>query len=184
MCGYDILAWLEPDVAAHVSGGPIPMSDADLMRTIEETAFALEICSSGNDRSTLLAARRLKELGRLDRLTLGTDTPGGTGVIPRGMLRNILYLGGGVRPRRRARRLRSRPATRPRRMGSMWACCARARPPISWLRRRSRARPARRSPRSIAHGDLPGISHVLVDGEPWSTGAAGRRRRPRYRGDS
>ncbi len=68
------------------------MSDGDLMRTIEETAFALEICSSGNDRSTFLAARRLRELGRLDRLTFGTDTPGGTGVIPRGMLRNILYL--------------------------------------------------------------------------------------------
>ena len=30
--------------------------------------------------------------GQLARLTLGTDTPGGTGVIPRGMLRNICYL--------------------------------------------------------------------------------------------
>ena len=32
MCGFDILSWLQPDIAAHVSGGPIPMSDADLAR--------------------------------------------------------------------------------------------------------------------------------------------------------
>jgi enamidase len=92
MCGHEILSWLQPDIAAHVSGGPIPMSDHDLARVIDETNFALEICTSGNYRSTLLAARRLRERGQLARLTLGTDTPGGTGVIPRGMLRNILYL--------------------------------------------------------------------------------------------
>ena len=60
MCGYDILAWLEPDVAAHVSGGPIPMSDADLAAHHRRHQFRLEICSSGNDRSTLLAVRRLQ----------------------------------------------------------------------------------------------------------------------------
>ncbi len=48
MCGYDILSWLQPDIAAHVAGGPIPMSDEDLDRVIDETSFALEICSSGN----------------------------------------------------------------------------------------------------------------------------------------
>ena len=51
--------------------------------------FALEICSSGNDRSTQRAVDRLRDKGQLARLTLGTDTPGGTGVMPRGMLRNI-----------------------------------------------------------------------------------------------
>ncbi len=164
ICGYDILAWLEPDIAAHVSGGPIPMSDRDLVRTIEETRFALEICSSGNDRSTLLAARRLRELGRLDRLTLGTDTPGGTGIIPRGMLRNILYLAavsqlapgeaiavatgntarahgldvGVLRPGAPADLLVAAPVE-----GSAGTTLADA----------------------IAHGDLPGISYALVDGE-------------------
>ncbi len=27
VCGYQVLSWLQPDIAAHVSGGPIPMSD-------------------------------------------------------------------------------------------------------------------------------------------------------------
>jgi len=26
ICGFEILSWLQPDIAAHVSGGPIPMS--------------------------------------------------------------------------------------------------------------------------------------------------------------
>ncbi len=34
----------------------------------------------------------MRAKGQLSRLTLGTDTPGGTGVIPRGMLRNICYI--------------------------------------------------------------------------------------------
>ena len=35
MCGYDILSWLKPDIAAHISGGPIPMSDDDLDKVID-----------------------------------------------------------------------------------------------------------------------------------------------------
>ena len=65
ICGYDVLAWLKPDVAAHVSGGPIPMSDGDLDRLIDDTTFALEICSSGNDRSTHRAVNRLRDKGQL-----------------------------------------------------------------------------------------------------------------------
>ncbi len=92
ICGYDVLSWLQPDIAAHVSGGPIPMSDADMDAVVDNTTFALEICSSGNYGSTLRLVRRLADKGQLARLTVGTDTPGGTGVIPRGMLRNLLFL--------------------------------------------------------------------------------------------
>ena len=92
VCGFDTLSWLQPDVAAHVSGGPIPMSDADLDALVDETGFALELCSSGSYRSFIRVVERLASAGRLDRLTLGTDTPGGTGVLARGMLRNILFL--------------------------------------------------------------------------------------------
>ena len=165
MCGYDILSWLEPDIAAHVSGGPIPMSDADLLRTIDETKFWLEICSSGNDRSTLLAARRLKETGRLGRLTLGTDTPGGTGVIPRGMLRNICYLAGvcGLAPGEAIACATGNTAQ----AHGLEAGVLRAGAPADLLI----AAPVEGShgttlADAIAHGDLPGISHVFVDGEP------------------
>ena len=86
-----MLSWLQPDIAAHVSGGPIPMSDDDIDAMVDNTSFALEVCSSGNYRSTARLVRAADAKDQLARLTLGTDTPGGTGVIPRGMLRNVLY---------------------------------------------------------------------------------------------
>jgi len=164
VCGYDTLAWLQPDIAAHVAGGPIPMSDDDLDKVIDRTTFALELCSSGNYRSTLRAVTRIRERGQLARLTLGTDTPGGTGVIPRGMLRNVLYLAsvcgltpgeavavatgntakahgldvGVLRPGAPADIVLAGPVT-----GSAGTTLSDA----------------------IAHGDLPGISIVLIDGE-------------------
>ena len=45
-----------------------------------------------NYRATRVTTDHLRATGQLHRLTLGTDTPGGTGVIPRGMLRNICFL--------------------------------------------------------------------------------------------
>jgi enamidase len=164
ICGFEILAWLQPDIAAHVSGGPIPMSDADLNRTIEETSFALEICSSGNYRSTLLATRRLRELRRLDRLTLGTDTPGGTGIIPRGMLRNILYLASvcELAPGEAIAVATGNTAT----AHGLDVGFLRVGAPADLII----CGPVEGSSGTtltdaIAHGDLPGISYVLVDGE-------------------
>jgi enamidase len=164
MCGYDILAWLDPDVAAHVSGGPIPMGDKDLLRTIEETRFALEICSSGNDRSTLLAARRLKELGRLDRLTLGTDTPGGTGVIPRGMLRNICYLAG-VCGLSAGEAIAIATGNTGRAHGLDTGVLRVGSPADLLVAAPVEGSSGSTLSETIAHGDLPGLSHVLVDGE-------------------
>ena len=63
MCGYDILEWLKPDIAAHISGGPIPMSDSDLDKVIDGASFAVEICSSGNYGSTKRAVERMREEG-------------------------------------------------------------------------------------------------------------------------
>ncbi len=165
MCGYDILAWLDPDIAAHVSGGPIPMSDADLLRTIAETRFALEICSSGNDRSTLLAARRMKELGRLDRLTLGTDTPGGTGVIPRGMLRNICYLAG-VCGLSAAEAIAVATGNTAKAHGLDVGVLRPGAPADLLVAAPVEGSSGKPLAATSAHGDLPGISHILVDGEP------------------
>jgi len=94
VAGFDVVRRVAPDVIGHISGGPIPMPDQDIERTIRETGCFAEICSSMNYRASLVALKALQEEGALHRLTLGTDTPGGTGVIPRGMLRNILFLSG------------------------------------------------------------------------------------------
>jgi len=164
ICGYDILSWLQPDIAAHVSGGPIPMSDADLLRTINETRFSLEICSSGNYRSTILAVRRVHEMGMLDRLTLGTDTPGGTGVIPRGMLRNVLYLSAvcDLSPGEAIAVATGNTAKAHGLDGGVLRVGA---PADIVVCGRVEGSSGTSMADAIAHGDLPGISYVLVDGE-------------------
>lgn len=93
VAGQDIVTAVQPDVVGHISGGPIPMPDHEIRGVIDGVpAAAIEVCSSMNYRATKIVAEHLTSRDELHRLTLGTDTPGGTGVIPRGMLRNICFL--------------------------------------------------------------------------------------------
>jgi enamidase len=164
ICGYDVLAWLQPDIAAHVSGGPIPMSDADLDAVVDRTTFWLEICSSGNYGSTVRAVRRLAESGQLARLTLGTDTPGGTGVIPRGMLRNLLLLCSvcGLLPGEAVAIATGNTA---RAHGLDVGVLTEGAPADIVICGPVEGSTGTSVADAIAHGDLPGIAYVLVDGE-------------------
>jgi enamidase len=164
ICGYDVLSWLQPDIAAHVSGGPIPMSDADLDAVVDHTGFWLEICSSGNYGSTVRVVRRLAEQGQLKRLTLGTDTPGGTGVIPRGMLRNILLLCSvcGLSPGEAIAIATGNTARAHGLEVGVLAVGAAADIVICGPVEGSTGSSVSDA---IAHGDLPGIAYVLIDGE-------------------
>lgn len=164
VCGYDVLAWLQPDIAAHVSGGPIPMSDADMDAVVDRTAFALEVCSSNNYRSTHRLVRRLAACGQLARLTLGTDTPGGTGVIPRGMLRNVLYLASmcDLTPGQAVAVATGNTA---KAHGVDVGVLAVGRPADIIVCGSITGSAGTTLSDAIAHGDLPGITHVLIDGE-------------------
>jgi enamidase len=164
ICGYDILSWLKPDIAAHISGGPIPMCDADLDRVIDETTFALEICSSGNDRSTHRAVNRLRDKGQLARLTLGTDTPGGTGVIPRGMLRNICAIASvcGVPP---GEAIAIATGNTAKAHGLEVGVLAPGRPADIVVCGPVEGSAGTTIADAIAHGDLPGIAYVIAGGE-------------------
>lgn len=164
VCGYDILSWLKPDIAAHISGGPIPMSDDDLDKVIDTTDFALEICSSGNYGSTQRAVRRLKDRGALSRLTLGTDTPGGTGVIPRGMLRQLCFICSicDVTP---AEAVAIATGNTARAHGLDVGVLALGKPADIVICGPVQGSAGTSVADAIAHGDLPGIAYVLIDGE-------------------
>jgi enamidase len=164
VCGYDILSWLKPDIAAHISGGPIPMSDDDLDKVIDRTDFALEICSSGNYGSTQRAVRRLKDRGALSRLTLGTDTPGGTGIIPRGMLRQLCFICSvcDVSP---AEAIAIATGNTARAHGLDVGILAVGKPADIVICGPVQGSAGTTVADAIAHGDLPGIAYVLIDGE-------------------
>ena len=173
MCGFETLSWLQPDIAAHVSGGPIPMSDADLDELVDGTDFALEVCSSGNYRSTLLAVRRLAELGRLDRLTLGTDTPGGTGIIPRGMLRNVLFLSA-VCELSPGEAVAVAAGNTAKAHGLEEGILRPGAPADLVIAGPVEGSAGSTLSDAIAHGDLPGISYVFIDGVPVVRGRSGQ----------
>ncbi len=164
VCGYNVLSWLQPDIAAHVSGGPIPMSDEDIDAVVDRTSFALEVCSSGNYRSTARLVARLIAKGQLGRLTLGTDTPGGTGVIPRGMLRNVLYLSSmcNLTPGQAVAVATGNTA---KAHGVDVGVLAVGKPADIVVCGPITGSAGTTLSDAIAHGDLPGISHVLIDGE-------------------
>jgi enamidase len=90
----------DPDVSYHVNGGPIAMPDADFPRLVNESKIAMQVCTAGNLRTTLLVAKLLAEANQSERLLIATDTPTGSGIMPLGMLYTMSHLVslGGVAP--------------------------------------------------------------------------------------
>lgn len=92
VAGIDIVRTIQPDIVGHITGGPIPMPEKEMVQIVAETDYCVEICSSGNYRMALSLIRAVKAHNAFHRVLIGTDTPGGTGVIPRGILREIAFL--------------------------------------------------------------------------------------------
>jgi len=95
---------------------------------------------------------------------IGTDTPGGTGVIPRGMLREIAYLSSvaDVPPEIAIAMATGNVA---RAHGLPQGVLEVGRPADIVLLDRIKGSVASDALDSLAKGDLPGISVVLIDGE-------------------
>ena len=88
----DHLLQIRPHVSFHINGGPTAMPDADFSRVILESDIALQVCTAGNLRTTLLCARLAQQHGAFDRFIIATDTPTGSGIMPLGMLYTIAHL--------------------------------------------------------------------------------------------
>jgi enamidase len=88
----DHLLAMHPHVSFHINGGPTAMPDADFGRVIRESSIALQICTAGNLRTSLLCARLAVEHDAFDRLLIATDTPTGSGVMPLGMLYTLAHI--------------------------------------------------------------------------------------------
>jgi len=88
----DHLIAMNPHVSFHVNGGPVAMPDADFPRMVHESKIALQVCTAGNLRTTLLLANMTMEAHQFDRFLIATDTPTGSGIMPLGMLYTITHL--------------------------------------------------------------------------------------------
>ena len=89
----------DPDVVAHLNGGPTAIFPEGVDKIIKETSLAFEIVHCGNPKMALQIIETAKEANAFHRIVIGNDAPSGTGVIPLGILRvlNLICSLGGVK---------------------------------------------------------------------------------------
>ena len=164
VAGWDIVNDIKPDIIGHITGGPIPMAESDMIRIVNETDCFMEICSSGNYRMALSLIRAIKAKNEYQRLLIGTDTPGGTGIIPRGMLREIAFISSvGEVPPQTAVCMATGNVGRAH--GLDIGILEEGRPADIVLLHKITGSVATDALDAFSKGDLPGISTVIIDGE-------------------
>jgi enamidase len=164
VAGWEIIRKIDPDIIGHITGGPIPMPEEEMIRIANETNHSVEICSSGNYRLALSLIRAVKAKGIYHRVLIGTDTPGGTGIIPRGMLREIAFVSsvGEVAPEAAICMATGNVG---RAHGLDIGILEEGRPADLVLLHKITGSVAKDALDSFSKGDLPGISTVIIDGE-------------------
>lgn len=88
----DVVLEADADIIGHINGGHTALPLDQIRCLCERCHRGIEIVHNGNELAGLTALRFAKELGQLERVILGTDSPAGSGVQPTGMLRLIALL--------------------------------------------------------------------------------------------
>jgi imidazolonepropionase-like amidohydrolase len=163
VAGFEMVQKIKPDIIGHITGGPIPMPEEDMIRIAGETECFMEICTSGNYRLALSLARVVKAKGLHDRVLIGTDTPGGTGIVPRGILREIAFLSsvGEIEPEKTICMATGNVG---RAHDLNLGILEEGRPADLVLMHKITGSVATDALDAFAKGDLPGISYVIIDG--------------------
>lgn len=164
VAGFDMVQRIKPDIIGHITGGPIPMAEEDMIRIARETECFMEICTSGNYRLALSLAREVKAKNLHHRVLIGTDTPGGTGIVPRGVLREIAFLSsvGEIEPEKT---ICMATGNAGRAHDLNLGILEEGWPADLVLMHKITGSVAKNALDSFAKGDLPGISYVIIDGE-------------------
>jgi enamidase len=80
---------LRPDICGHANGGPTALPDAGVDMLVRETDLILQLVQAGNIRSIARIINLAREVGTLERIVVGSDTPTGTGVMPLGVVKTL-----------------------------------------------------------------------------------------------
>jgi enamidase len=159
----DVVLDADADVIGHINGGHTALPQRQIRCLCESCSRAVEIVHNGNEAAALYAVRTTIELDQAERIILGTDSPAGSGVQPLGILRLIAMLSslGDVAPEiavcfatGNTARVRSLDC------GLIQVGCSADFVIID----RAQHSAGTDVLDSIAIGDLPGISMVIIDG--------------------
>ncbi len=88
----DVVLEADADVIGHINGGHTALPLKQIECLCEGCSRAIEIVHNGNEFAGLHAVKIASQIGQLDRVILGTDSPAGSGVQPLGILRLIAML--------------------------------------------------------------------------------------------
>ena len=88
----DVVLDADADVIGHINGGHTALPQRQIRCLCESCSRAVEIVHNGNEAAALFAVRTTIELDQAERIILGTDSPAGSGVQPLGILRLIAML--------------------------------------------------------------------------------------------
>jgi len=88
----DNILKINPDLVAHLNGGSTAASWEDTKRLIDSSSCHLELQTHGNAKMMHRIVDYLKEIGELQRLVLGSDTPVGIGCEPAVIIRLVVAI--------------------------------------------------------------------------------------------
>ncbi|WP_162903742.1 amidohydrolase family protein [Leucobacter sp. wl10] len=159
----DLLA-MAPDIAGHINGGTTSLPDADVEQLVRESSAALQLVQAGNLSASLKIQRLAAEHDCLERIILGSDTPSGTGVMPMAIIKTIAELSsiGGVAPTDVIAYATGNAGRVLRRDEGV---LEEQRPADLVLIQEPTGGSQDHPLKSIARGDIPGISGVVIDGQ-------------------
>mgnify|MGYP005632897403 FL=1 len=159
----DVVLEADADVIGHINGGPTALPIDQIRCLCESCTRAVEIVHNGNEIAGLYAMRTTIELDQAERISLGTDSPAGSGVQPLGILRLIAMLSsmGNVAPET-VFCFATGNTARIRELNCGLIEIGRVGDFVIMDRAQNSAGDTILD--SVALGDLPGISMVIIDG--------------------
>lgn len=159
----DVVLEADADIIGHINGGHTALPDDQIVCLCEQCQRGIEVVHNGNERSALLALRTARELGQLERVILGTDSPAGSGVQPLGILRMIAMLSSlGDTPAETAFCLATGNTARMRELDSGLIELGRSADFI--IIDQAQHSPGKTILESIEQGNLPGVGMTIIDG--------------------
>lgn len=159
----DTVLEADADIIGHINGGHTALPLRQIRCLCEGCGRGIEIVHNGNEMAGLAALRFAKELGQMERVILGTDSPAGSGVQPLGILRMIALLSSvGGTPAEQIFACATGNTARMRKLDCGIIEPGRAGDLVFMDRAQHSAGTDLLD--SVRQGDLPGIGMVVIDG--------------------
>ena len=162
--GLEQVLGADPDIVCHINGGPTAVSMGEAEKLITQTSMAIELVHCGNMKAAVEIGGFLTKHNALQRGIIGNDAPSGTGVVPLGVLR-VLSLLAGMTPIKPEQALCMATGNTARIHKLNRGVIAEGKEADLVVMDAPMGSVGKDALSSLAAGDVPAVSMVLVDGK-------------------